>query len=490
MALSPPASTVSPAHSRRKRIARAKAILQATVLGNKWIPSEYRDKLSAKQAEFLVCEAREALYGGAAGGGKSFSLLMAALQYVDEPGYHALILRRTYKQLAKADSIMATSHEWLGGLARWNGDDHKWTFPSGATLEFGHMEHEKDKHNYQGAAFHFVGWDELTQFEESPYLYLFSRQRRKGGSRIPIRTRSGSNPGGVGHEWVKSRFGIGSAEGPPDGRCFIPAKLDDNVSAGDGSPNIDADDYRKALAELDPVTRAQLEAGDWDAIASGRFDGVALRRHRYRIVDTEFGRGQGAYLLLADGKELQRVQIAHCSRFLTCDPAASDEPLKKGSDPDYTVICVWAQTPDLSLVWLDCHRFRLEIPDILPQVQSVYSQWDPQFVAIEAVASNRAVFQQARRTGMVVRELNPRGQNKLMRAAPAMTKVAQGKVWLPEKAHWLDQAVAELLIFKGDGKTHDDVVDNLSYACTLLDELDQGGSGGRPIPLNGRHGWR
>src|SRR5712664_1987346 len=96
------------------------------------------------QTAFLLLECREAMYGGAAGGGKSDALLMAALQYVDVPSYATLILRRTFKQLSLPDAIMARSKDWLKGTgASWNEQRKQWVFPSGATLTFGHMQHEE-----------------------------------------------------------------------------------------------------------------------------------------------------------------------------------------------------------------------------------------------------------------------------------------------------------------------------------------------------------
>ena len=92
---------------------RAKAVITLTVEQNPWIPAHIKAGLTERQFEFLAFEGREALYGGAAGGGKSVALLIAALQFIDEPGYSALILRRTYKQLAKADSILGKAKEWL-----------------------------------------------------------------------------------------------------------------------------------------------------------------------------------------------------------------------------------------------------------------------------------------------------------------------------------------------------------------------------------------
>ena len=201
----------------------------------------------------------------AAGGGKSSALLMGALQYADTPGYAALILRRTYPELSKADGMIPRSLEWLGGTdARWNQQEHRWVFPGGATLEFGHLQHESDVYQYHSAAYQFIGFDELTTFTEFQYRYLFSRLRRPETSTIPLRMRSGSNPGGVGHDWVKQRLLV---EGLEHGRAFIPARLVDN-------PFLDRAEYERSLSNLDPVTRSQLLNGDWSA----RHGGSLFRR--------------------------------------------------------------------------------------------------------------------------------------------------------------------------------------------------------------------
>lgn len=213
-----------------------------------------------KQQAFLDLDCLEALYGGAAGGGKSDALLMGALQYVHVPGYAALILRRTFRDLNQPDAIMARSHEWLSGTsASWHDRDKRWTFPSGATLTFGYIDNERDKEQYQGAAIQYVGWDELTQFPESWYRYLLSRVRRPRGLQVPLRARAASNPGGIGHAWVKRRFVDADTRAE---RVFVPANLADN-------PHLDADEYRKSLAQLDEATRRQLEDGIWIADVGG-----------------------------------------------------------------------------------------------------------------------------------------------------------------------------------------------------------------------------
>lgn len=212
-----------------------------------------------KQQEFIKLQILEAFYGGAAGGGKSDALLMAALEYVHVPGYAALLLRKTYADLSLPGAIMSRAHEWLYGTdAKWDDKRKTYVFPSGATLTFGYLDNERDHYRYQGAEFQFVGFDELTQFPEEQYLYLFSRLRRLSGSNVPLRMRSASNPGGVGHEWVRSRFVL-NVDGT---RVFVPATIRDN-------PHLDQDEYIASLQNLDPVTLAQLMNGDWDVLGSG-----------------------------------------------------------------------------------------------------------------------------------------------------------------------------------------------------------------------------
>jgi hypothetical protein len=231
---------------------------------------------SIHQAIFLLLDGREAFYGGAAGGGKSAALLMAALQYVDEPNYHALLLRRTFPELEGADGLIGQSHEWLGPhrpAVDWNEQKHRWTFPSGATIQFGHCQEERDKTRYQGQAYQFVGFDELTHFSETQYDYIgFTRARRRTGLRdsgVPIRTRGASNPGGIGHAWVKSRF----IDARKPGVVFVPAKAADN-------PGLDVHEYWEGMKDLPEELRRQLWDGDW-----GAFEGAAYRITPDHIVE-------------------------------------------------------------------------------------------------------------------------------------------------------------------------------------------------------------
>jgi predicted phage terminase large subunit-like protein len=270
------------------------------------------------QAAFLMLDCLEAFYGGAGGGGKSDALLMTGLQYVDVPGYHALIIRRNLPDLAMPNALMDRAHAWLDRRndARWDEPKKRWTFASGATLTFGYLDGARDIDRYASAEFSFIAVDELTQFSEKQYLDLFARLRAPACPRcrfhehykqhretahqqrtkhcrgcldlqrqlqntahlpvahIPLRMRSASNPGNVGHDWVKRRF-IARLGAPAGDRLFVPARLDDN-------PFINREEYVKSLNNLDPVTRERILKGDWEARSSR---GV-LKREWFEIVDT------------------------------------------------------------------------------------------------------------------------------------------------------------------------------------------------------------
>lgn len=202
-------------------------------------------------------------------------MLMAALRYVDVPGYAAVVFRRTYPQLTASGGLLPRAQEWLAGTgAVWNGQTHTWTFPSGARLSFGAMQHEEDKYQWKGAEFAFVGFEEASEFEPSQLDYLRSRLRRpRFGpvSAVPLRMRYTSNPGGPGHEWLRERF---VRHRNDRWRVFIPAGLADNPHLGP--------EYRAQLEGLaDEVEKARLLHGDWDATGGG----TVFQREWFEVLD-------------------------------------------------------------------------------------------------------------------------------------------------------------------------------------------------------------
>ncbi|MBM6977915.1 phage terminase large subunit, partial [Intestinimonas butyriciproducens] len=198
-----------------------------------------------KQAAFLRRGEYEGLYGGAAGGGKSEALVMEALRQVHIPHYKGLILRKTFPELEELIEKSLRYYPAAFPGARYHASSHTWRFPSGAKILFGSMHRPADRLRYQGRAFDFIGFDELTHFTWEEYAYLFSRNRPNGpGTRVYL--RSTANPGGVGHGWVKARFVAAGPPGKtlwesaavtfPDGhretrrrsRFFLPASVFDN----------------------------------------------------------------------------------------------------------------------------------------------------------------------------------------------------------------------------------------------------------------------
>lgn len=405
------------------------AIYQRTVVRNPYI----LHKPSSRQEAFLLCSADEAFYGGAAGGGKSDALLMAALQFAEVPGYSAILFRRTYADLALPEALMDRAREWLAPTnARWHDARKCWAFPSGATLTFGYLDTDTDKYRYQSAAFQFCGFDELTQFPESSYRYLFSRLRRLEGSRVPLRMRSGSNPGGIGHDWVNARF----VEYPSAERLFVPALLSDN-------PFLDQREYVQSLNKLDPVTRAQLRDGNWKIKAAGN----KFKREWFKIVD---------------------AAPAQARRARFWDLAAT-EP-KKGKDPDWTVGCLVAECE--GRYWIEDVRRLRGTPQTVETAVSQTAYLDSKAVAIgmeqePGSAGVGMIDHYARRIlpGYDFKGIKATG-SKEVRANPLSAAAEAGNVMIV-KAQWNEAFLSEAEIFPTEGQ-HDDQIDGASGAHSMV----------------------
>lgn len=388
-----------------------------------------------KQQAFLWLPHMEAFYGGAAGGGKSDALLMAALQYVDVKGYAALLLRKTYEDLKLPEALMDRADGWLRNTdAHWQANRHQWQFPSGATLTFGYLDTPRSQNRYQSAAFQFIGFDELTQFGEAQYRYLFSRLRKLQGANVPLRMRSAGNPGGIGHEWVKLRF---VKPGNPE-RPYIPATLEDN-------PHLDQEEYRQALRLLTELERQWYEEGNWDA----RPGGAIAKREWFPVVDAV------------------PCRIIKQHRFW--DLAASGEKTK--GDPDYTVGTLIGLGADKLYYVMDVVRGRWGPGDV-ERVMKHTAELDGRRVPIgieqEGGASGK-LFVHTMITAMAGYNVKPwpATGNKITRGMPFIRQAQNGNVRIVRGAWnlgWLDEITA----VGGTDVPHDDRWDSAGGAFNGL----------------------
>lgn len=434
-------------------------------------PEDWRPN-GGPQTRFLSLVCFEALYGGAAGGGKSDALLVDAIRGLGRGygrAYAALLLRREFPDLEM--SLMRRAHALyprLGGI--WTGVNKTWTFPAGETIRFGHAQHELDVHQYQGAEFQYVGFDELTSFTEYQYKYLISRLRSSTG--VPCRLRSATNPGGPGHDWVFRRFGYwldpektphakpgevlflsrdgdGSEQivekGTPGalGRTFVPARLADNpYLARDGN-------YGRALDELDPVTRAQLKGGDWLIKPAA---GAYFKRGWFEFVDAAPAKGK---------------------RIRYWDRAATEAV--DGKDPDWTVGIKLCLSPEKILYIEAVERFR-ENPGLVEKNIRSTANLDGKGVAvgIEQDPGQSGKFEAA----YYIKALHgwnvsayPVSGDKVTRAGPVSSQALAGNVKIV-RGEWNEKLIRELEQFP-EG-SHDDQVDALSGGYAALVSMPAG----------------
>lgn len=408
------------------------------------LPMYCPEQPSLTQKVFLRTYALEALFGGAAGGGKSSALLMAALQYVDVPNYSAIIFRRTYADLALPGAIMDRFTSWLSNYddVRWNSNNYVATFPSGARLSFGYLNNSQDYLRYKGSEFQFIGMDEVTEIRESDYRYLFSRLRRpaKGElAQVPLRMRSASNPA---PNWVRQRFIV---EGLDQGRIFVPSKLHDN-------PGIDADSYRQALSALDPVERRRLEEGDWWSTSLGSL----FERENFVIIDPH-----------------EVPQIASSARAVRFWDLAATEPSQSNPNPDWTVGTLAMLDQGITYI-LDVRKARVKGEKVEQLIaQTAYE--DGPAVAIrmeqEPGSSGKALVDQYARyvvPGYDFVGIRSTG-DKVTRARPFAAAVANGNVRLV-RGPWLTEWLDEFASFP-EACDHDDQVDSAVGAFTHLTGL-------------------
>ena len=329
--------------------------------------------------------------------------------------------------------------DWWDGVegARFSHADKTCYFPSGARITFGYLASVRDHFRYQGAEVHFIGIDEASQIPSHQLRYLHSRIRKSKVDPIPARYRLASNPGDVSHDWLKDTY-VNGADGYEV--VYLPGLMTDN-------PGLDVEEYRKQLAHLDPVTRRQLELGDWDVQLSGGVLDVSRLKH------------------FTTGEFRQRVRY--------WDFAATEQ--KEGVDPDWTA-GVLMGVEDGAYQVQDVQRFREGPAEVEVRVRA-QAQIDGPSVPVrieeEPGSAGKIVSDHYARhvlQGRDFRGVRSSG-NKAERARPLAAAISNGLVSLRSEAPWVRDLVNEMRSFPLG--THDDQVDSMSGAMTALTQQDR-----------------
>lgn len=253
-------------------------------------------EISPRQNAFIKATAMEVLFGGAAGGGKSYGQCVDALLFaLKYPGSKQLILRRSFQELDKS-IVRTVMGLYPREIFTYNSSSHTGRFKNGSIIDFGYCAAENDVYQYQSAEYDIIRFDELTHFTEAQYTYLISRIR--GANSFPKQIKSSTNPGSIGHAWVKKRFVEPSAPNKvfkgADGvsKVFLPSKIDDNTFLMERDPG-----YKERLLTLSEKDKKALLYGDWDIFDGQYFSEFRTEDHviepfpipkewrRYRAID-------------------------------------------------------------------------------------------------------------------------------------------------------------------------------------------------------------
>ncbi len=428
------------------------------------------------QTDFLGSRADITIYGGAAGGGKSFALLLAPLQWSHVPGFGAVIFRRTTTQVRAEGGLWDESQEMYSHL---NGTPREqqleWRFASGAAVSFAHMEWERNRYDWQGSQICLIGFDELTHFSRTQFFYMLSRNRSTCG--VKPRIMATTNPDA--DSWVAEfiawwidqetgypipeRAGVlrwfvqfgdelvwaDSAEdlkarypdAVPTSVTFIPAKLDDNPALTSKDPG-----YRARLMALDRVERERLLSGNWKIRPIA---GMFFRREWFPIVD----------------------QAPTCDLTVRFWDFAGSKPTPRNKDPDWTVGLLLGYKPPTFYV-IDVVRMQDSpgaVEERLLRTAELDGRGVPIFAEQEPGSSSLYLINSLvdKLPGYIVTGIPSTG-SKQTRAKPISSAAEHGKVVLV-RGEWNRAFLAELEYFP-DG-AHDDQVDALSGAHAALVEL-------------------
>lgn len=436
------------------------------------------------QEAFLSTSADIAIYGGAAGGGKTFGLLMEPLRNIHVPRFEGVIFRRETPQIANPGGLWDTSTElypFMGGKPRQQ--PYSWRFGAGSRIEFHHLQYESTVLSWQGAQLAFIGFDELTHFSRTQFFYMLTRNRSLCGVRPYVRSTCNPDPdswvrefidwwidddgnpiperSGVIRYFIRHNDQVFWADNPdalreefpgsePKSCTFIAANIHDNPILLEKDPG-----YVANLKAQPRHVRAQLLDGNWNARPAA---GVLFARSDFEIID-------------------------ECPRLRTVvrywDRAAT-EPSDKNPDPDWTAGCRMGVTYDGQYVITDVDRFRKREIEVRKRIRTVASQDGTQQLQVIEQDPGQAGKVEAADlvrflAGYPVKR-QPVSTKKYERWLPYAAQVQNGNVKLLRGA-WNEPYIAEMIALTDNPKDygHDDQGDASSGAFNELC-----GAGGKP----------
>jgi hypothetical protein len=449
------------------------------------------------QSQFLGTSADIAIYGGAAGGGKSFALLLEPLRHHENPRFGGVIFRRTSPQLTGAGSLWeeASALYRQVGARMIQSPTLEAQFQSGALLQFLHLQHAHDVFDHQGKQYAFIGFDELTHFEASQFWYMVSRLRSMSGVRPYMRCTTNPDPDSFVRElidwWIDEngqaipeRSGalrwfvrLGNALHWADSQdelrrqfpgqepislTFISARLEDNPALTQVDPG-----YRARLMAMPEVERERLLGGNWD-----------VRPDAGKYIKQE-------YFARRWSEQPRTMNIFMASDF------AVTEPTSESHQPDFTEHGVFGVTPEDDLVVLDWWFGQTSADVWIEALLDKVARWKPQVWFGEGGVIRKAVEpflvkrMRERRvycrtewlstaTGSRERSASKQGyadrskQAKAIRGRAFQARAAMGKVLFPANAEWTDRVIAQCVGFPGTRL--DDAFDVLSHMCNAIDQ--------------------
>ena len=406
-----------------------------------------------------------------------------------------MILRTSLKDLELPGGLIPRSHAWISDKATWNGNKYLWTFPSGATIQFGYLSAPRDKYRYKSSEFQYIGFDELTDFTEEDYLFMFSRLRQRRDLGVPEKVRSASNPGGPGHEWVKARFiskelekdfltgdlkdeykqCVSYEDGHEDWKITVPSKIRDN-------PAINAKRYSRQLMHLSPVMRERMMNGDWSVMPAGLIKAEWLRYYvmRDRLVDLLVSMRDRDGNIVHTDEVLYSYDEREERVFITVDAAGGVEDIEKehrGKPLSFTAIGHWGFKRFGNNMALRLKRVRrekgLSYSDMKTILKEEMNRGGKPKTYVENKAMGMALVSdlagayniEAISSGIV---------DKVARNAPFTNMMAEGQVFLPKyEGSWKTAYEAEALSWQGLKEETNDQIDISGYAAIIV-----GGFGG------------